>query len=566
MATADAVLKFTAEDNTKGGLGKIAGGLKSIINPATLAAGAIAGVTAAISSTISYNEEIQKMSVRTGLTSEVLSQMGFVMEQNGASIETFEKGITRMQSTLFDAEKGLAGANDALDALGVNLDDLKGKSPEEQFNILADAIAGVEDPGKQSALAMDVFGKAGVQLLPTLKSGSEGIANLRDEADSLGKTISTETAESAAEFVDNMGRMKTAVAGVAQQGVNVLLPRILELTDFITQKVIPAFQEHLQPILQNFAKAILPVLKQAWEDLQPGLQELFKVVEEKVLPALQDLMKFIKDTEPIWSKVLQVAITYVKTAFQALIETVGFVLETLSNLITFITAVFRGDWDEAWGAVKDQFSAVFEFISNMLEITIGNWLKLMNTFFGDIVQAVVDWVKDFVDAFSTLALAVVRPIVVFRKGVTSLFQSIWDAIVRGVGGFVNSVVRSIQQLPRRVLNVLRELLRNVRDLARQIASAAADAIPGGGIVKGAVGRIGSLFGGAEGAIVTKPTLTWVAEEKPEAVVPLSSAPGASPLGGLGTTVQVIVKGSILVPNLNEAIISGIKQAQKTGRI
>jgi len=58
--------------------------------------------------------------------------------------------------------------------------------------------------------------------------------------------------------------------------------------------------------------------------------------------------------------------------------------------------------------------------------------------------------------------------------------------------------------------------------------------------------IGALFGGASGAIVTKPTLSMIGENGPEALIPLSGAPGASPLGGGGPVyVTVNVAGSVI---------------------
>ncbi len=56
------------------------------------------------------------------------------------------------------------------------------------------------------------------------------------------------------------------------------------------------------------------------------------------------------------------------------------------------------------------------------------------------------------------------------------------------------------------------------------------------------------FAGATGAIVRQPTLSLIGEAGPEAVVPLSSAPGASPLGSMGggsTIVNVTVQGNVL---------------------
>ena len=52
--------------------------------------------------------------------------------------------------------------------------------------------------------------------------------------------------------------------------------------------------------------------------------------------------------------------------------------------------------------------------------------------------------------------------------------------------------------------------------------------------------------GASGAIVTQPTMALIGEAGPEALVPLDSMPGASPVGGLGgvnvDTVIINVSG------------------------
>ena len=75
----------------------------------------------------------------------------------------------------------------------------------------------------------------------------------------------------------------------------------------------------------------------------------------------------------------------------------------------------------------------------------------------------------------------------------------------------------------------------------------------GGYINPAIGPatlardVGEWFFGATGGIVTQPTLAMIGEAGPEAVVPLSSAPGASPLGDLGGGgggINITVNGAI----------------------
>ena len=64
----------------------------------------------------------------------------------------------------------------------------------------------------------------------------------------------------------------------------------------------------------------------------------------------------------------------------------------------------------------------------------------------------------------------------------------------------------------------------------------------GGSIKGALG-----FGGAEGAIVTRPTFTLVGEAGPEIIAPLHSAAGAMPLSAAGAGaggLTMVVEGDV----------------------
>ena len=59
---------------------------------------------------------------------------------------------------------------------------------------MADKFKAMPDGTKKTALAMDILGKSGKDLIPLLNSGSEGLGEMLAEADSLGITLSTETA------------------------------------------------------------------------------------------------------------------------------------------------------------------------------------------------------------------------------------------------------------------------------------------------------------------------------------------------------------------------------------
>lgn len=167
-------------------------------------AGPLLGAAKSFSDT---GDAIAKMSRRTGIAVESLSQLAFATSQSGTSLEALEKGVRKMQRTIIDAATGSTEAAEAIGLLGLNLDDIRQLSPEDQFFAFADALAGVENPTTRAALAMEIFGRSGAELIPLMAGGAAGIRALKEQADALGLTLSSEDAAAAEVFTDAMDQV-----------------------------------------------------------------------------------------------------------------------------------------------------------------------------------------------------------------------------------------------------------------------------------------------------------------------------------------------------------------------
>ena len=179
------------------------------------AGGAVVGALGlAIKSFAQTGDEIQKMSFRTAIGTEVLSEYKFALEQSGSSIDGFEKAIKRMSSFVLDGRDGLTTTTDALDRLGISVLDLEGLGVEDAFVLLSEALSNVDDDITQAALAQDVFGRAGTALLPLLAQGADGIEALREEARELGIVFTQDMANGAADLVDAQNTLNKSVLGL----------------------------------------------------------------------------------------------------------------------------------------------------------------------------------------------------------------------------------------------------------------------------------------------------------------------------------------------------------------
>ena len=197
----------------------------------------IAGLWKLTDSYTKAGDEVAKMAKRTGLGVETLSEMRHVAGLSGTSLSELEVGIRKMQSTIVDAGYGLETYTRAFDELGLKLEDIKAMSPEQQFWTIAEAISEVEDPTLRAAIAVDMFGRSGTNMLPMLAEGKEGIAAMRQEAHDLNMVFTDETAKAAEDFQDSQERMQAALKGLGAAMSVQLMPIFEEFIKKITTVV-----------------------------------------------------------------------------------------------------------------------------------------------------------------------------------------------------------------------------------------------------------------------------------------------------------------------------------------
>lgn len=264
ISVGDAVLKIGVD--TKG-VDKGLKGLKGQFMKHSKAIGigmtAVGGTILAvgIKSVKTYAEmgdEVQKMALRTGFSTEALSELRHAADISGASLGTLEKGVKKMAMSIADAKDGLATYTREFDKIGMAVEELEGLSPEEQFFKIAEAIARIEDPTIRAASAQKILGRAGTELLPLFAEGEEGMAALRQEAHDLGIVFDQEAADKAAKLTDEMHRMKEATSGVQI-----------------------AIAEHLAPIISSFIETkVVPLITKIkeWTEAHPALTKKIVII------------------------------------------------------------------------------------------------------------------------------------------------------------------------------------------------------------------------------------------------------------------------------------------------
>ncbi|MDB5937548.1 MAG: hypothetical protein JWQ01_4892 [Massilia sp.] len=114
---------------------------------------------------------LKEVSEKTGSSVENLSKLGFIAKQSGSDIDSVATALGKMSKGMAGADNGTKGAGLALKFLGISAKDAAGnlKDPAAMFTEVAKKLDDYKDGAGKAAIAQALFGKAGAEMLPTLK-------------------------------------------------------------------------------------------------------------------------------------------------------------------------------------------------------------------------------------------------------------------------------------------------------------------------------------------------------------------------------------------------------------
>jgi hypothetical protein len=214
-------------------------------------AGAVlaAPLAAAVKHFADVGDQLDKMSKRTGVSVETLSELGFAAEQTGSNLDAVGNALQRMNRRLGRITAGQASSTqkEALESLGLSAERLRQLSPEQRLKAIADAMASMEDQAEAAGLAQRAFGTEVDKILPLLLKGREGIEQLQREFRDMGGTMSQEAAADAARLTDAMNEARQAISIVTRKVGAALAPM---LTD-VSQKIRDQAGAWAQWVQQN---------------------------------------------------------------------------------------------------------------------------------------------------------------------------------------------------------------------------------------------------------------------------------------------------------------------------
>jgi hypothetical protein len=257
-------------------IGKLAlGGLQAATSAFLSLSGAVTGaVTSVTSFALSVGEELDALNDvanRTGVGVEALQAYARAAADTGVSVESFAKQIQKLTINIGKAtldEK----AQKKFEELGIVFTDLKAATPEKQFEMVVDALAGIADPAERAAKAVQFFGKGGIELGELFTLGPGALTQMREEAVSLGQVVSEDAVKAIDSMNDSFATVWATVKGLAGS----ILGELAGPISTIAQELLGVIkQAGPQQIAQQVASGLLDFIKLAGN----AFLELAKFIE-----------------------------------------------------------------------------------------------------------------------------------------------------------------------------------------------------------------------------------------------------------------------------------------------
>lgn len=390
--------KLSAFERTTGKIGR----------SATKAGAAMLGASAAVGgsilavgkSTADYAGDMYDMARGTGMGVEAFQKLAYAGRMSGVETEKLSASLVKFDRMVAEAAGGNKTYMQTFEDLGIKIKDSTGKlrQPNEIFEDVADIFHNTEDGIGKTALAVELFGKSGADLIPMLNDGKDGLKAFYAEAERLGLVLSDEAIAKGDAFSDQLEQIGLQIKGAKLQLGTALIPalsaaakKISEVIDKITRWIQenPELAATIGNIAMTMGKWVailgttaIAIGSVAFIILQ--FRKAFRAMSDAVTIGIS-IFKNIKNTFLVVDRAMK---GYTKTQKLATVATRLFnkalkanpILTIISLIIALGTAVYFviKNWDKIaawfkklWNSIVGIFKAAWEAIKKIWSVVTG---------------------------------------------------------------------------------------------------------------------------------------------------------------------------------------------------
>lgn len=193
---------------------------------AMFAAAAVGGITAFVKSSIDAADALGKLEVRTGIAAAKLQSYVNAGKLADVSQKQLATGLKTLARTQLEAADGVATYADAYNKLGISVKNSDGtiKQSDQLLGEIADTFATLPDGPEKTAIALDIFGKSGADMITMLNGGKASLEEFNYQ-------LSDRFAQNAEYYNDQITKLGFKFEGFRMQLADALLPALTAITE-----------------------------------------------------------------------------------------------------------------------------------------------------------------------------------------------------------------------------------------------------------------------------------------------------------------------------------------------
>ena len=180
-------------------------------------------------------DETAKLARNLGVSLKEFQAISLVAEEAGVSQEALGKAITKTQQAIYDASQGMETYAAAFRTLGLDTQELLKLTPDQQFNKIAEALSGVTNATERTALATDIFGRAGVAVIDMLENYGVRVDEARAFNDKFNISLNEVDSSKVEEANDAFARLWKVFDGIGNTVAVYFAPLITDLSNYLLQ-------------------------------------------------------------------------------------------------------------------------------------------------------------------------------------------------------------------------------------------------------------------------------------------------------------------------------------------
>lgn len=455
---------------------------------------AVGGMVSLANKAAATADEIDKGSIRMGISTDYYQELGYAAGQSGVEMSTLEKAAKKLEGTDINLQQAMA------------------------------QIMGLKTAEERAAKASELFGDAvAYQMSPLIEQSGESFHDLINRADELGIVMDESTVKAGVTLGDTMSDLQKSFGAVATNLGGSLMPVVqqfadvmLEFAPFVQEamtnlspllsdlfaKLMPPLMELLDqifPILMEVLNTLLPIIIDLAAELLPAIVEIIQAILPIIPPILDIiqeiapyLIEFVQMILPIivelFQKVMPLFVKIVEAILPIIAELLPLIMQILEALMPFLELLLDivGFFvDVLGGLIEKVLPVIINIIKNVLTPII-QFLSTVISGVAEAFQKAWDWIKNiwtaapefftglwegikkafgavgtwFKDTFSKAWQAVKD---IFSKG-GKVFEGIKEGISNVFHNVVNAIIRGINKVIAAPFNAINSIFNTLRGL------------------------------------------------------------------------------------------------------